>query len=144
MKKRIAKKRIGNYHWHLFHNQNFCVPKIGEIYEDCDGFNHICSKIDCNRLYFRKGSIIVGVTYYREDNSYFCSCVEPVLCRARTTEDIKKYWALDKLPQEFINEQRKLGWWTKIDDRRLEFVKNCGNCCDERGLPTKEWLSIKG
>jgi len=143
MKKRIAKKKMGNYLWNQSHNPNLCLPKISEIYEDCDGFNHIVSDMKLFHQQFQNGWVLYDASYIREDGHYFCGCMNLMLCPPRSPEEIRKYWKMDSYSQEYIDEQRNLGWWNEQSDRQLEFVKSGGIVCDEQGLPTKEWIALK-
>lgn len=142
MKKRLAKKRMRNYLWQLYNSKFLVFPEVDKLYQDCDGFNHLVKDIILYKRFYKKGWIVYDLDIIKENGYYFCGCMHGMLEPAWAAEKIQEFYSFKDYSQDYINHQRKLGWWTEKNDKQLQFVKSGGKVCNELGMPTDEWKTI--
>ena len=135
MKKRIAKKRV-RVPW------DFRGVEVGDLFHDCDGFNHEIARIERYIARYRRGWVVDDVILYREDGGTFCSCSEWALSEPRTPEEIVHYFT------ECWDEAtlaRNEGWSDMVADiRRMKSLWAQGiPICDERGLPSQALIKAR-
>ena len=109
MKKRLAKKRTG-FHWRRFQavkEGRLVLPVVGQICNDCDGFNHRVDKIEVEFESYSRGRIIANASYLKSDGNYFCSCLDPVLERAWTVKEIEEFHGYGSISDADVEERRK-------------------------------------
>lgn len=126
----------------------------GTIVCDCDGSNHVIKgwayqeESSLPRGFFQnmfnhwflkaniKGYTFDTPQYLFEDGRYSCGCpsgCDPAISR----EEIEAYCL--NVTDEYVEEQRRLGWWTEFSDRKRAHLKAGGHTHDERGILLPEW-----
>lgn len=108
---------------------------------DCSGRNHIVKDFAPRTGDFRWYSsggfhLETDVQMEFEDGRYSCGCgssPEPAISR----EEIEEAWK--SLSKEYIEDQRRLGWWTERNDKIHSCLMNGGHYVDERGVLLPEW-----
>lgn len=130
MKKRLAKKKLRHkpLGWH--NNEQLAKitallkrVKVGDLYNDCDGFNHRLGKIIVYSSQFSRGTVVKALEYLKENGSEFCGCTQ-YLQEAWTADEVRKYY------RDFTNDPDMQQWITP--ERRAK--ANGGHpICDEEG-----------
>lgn len=114
--------------------------KPGSLVNDCDGFNHrVSDDVGHGGLFhygFRGGSTFHIQQVSFDDGTYSCGCDgSPEAAKSR--EEIERFFG--EITQEYIKEQRTLGWNMDSSQRMYDTIKNGGHICDENGLILPEF-----
>lgn len=95
LKMRIAKEvyrniRVAGLNNFRLSHYNKYGWKVGDLANDCDGFNWRIGKIVpvyTTPYHFKRGKVLVDIEFYKEDGSMFCHISPPA-----TYEEIAAYW----------------------------------------------------
>ena len=127
--------------------------KVGDIVNDCDGFNHVIRGLSNNKdhltpldpqIDFLRDNHTSGVSvapwnipqYLFEDGYLSCGC--PTGCEpAMSREDIEEYFL--SMTDEYIAEEKRRGWWNANAQKRVDAVRAGRHLCDERGILYPEY-----
>lgn len=142
MKLRLAKKIL------RFDPRDVTLPIVGNVYNDCDGFNHRLTKATyvqssvCGFQNRKKGWFTNCPLYLKEDGHAFCGCTNIFLDEPSDPKDIQEEFS-NAYKNVNIEDWRAAGWWTEETQRICDFIVRGGRVCDDLGMPSKEFLDAK-
>lgn len=129
----------------------------GDVVNDCDGFNHKIialsgregwlhamdttgkNAIDALR-YSHSSGVSIALwnipQYLFEDERLSCGCSTG--CEtAFTRKEIEEYFL--SITDEYIAEQKRLGWWNEASQKKVDAVRAGHHICDEQGICLPEF-----
>lgn len=129
----------------------------GDMVNDCDAFNHRIIALsgregglhamdtsDKNAIEALRCHHTLGVSialwsipqYLFEDGRLSCGC--PAGCEtALTRKEIEEYFL--SITDEYIAEQKRLGWWNEASQKKVDAVRAGHHICDEQGICLPEF-----
>jgi hypothetical protein len=127
---RVAKRYYSGAHLRYL---LFMISTIGEVVQDCDGFNHRVKKPIVERLREGRNSKVIFFDRLEfDDGKWSCGCpagVDYPLSR----EEIERYWLAwckDPIGKEY---------WADFIDKIEPILSSGGHICDENGLLLAEF-----
>lgn len=139
-KKRLAKKYLGNRVFNMLFDNG--VPKVGDLTHDCDGFNHVITRVSIEYDQFKGVKIPYIQTYYsskyiadgltKEYEHPVCGCQGIGWQLPLSREEIES-WALSWAKMK--EQQIAGGWgWDPVCDTWAEIILSGGHIVCEKGL----------
>lgn len=145
LKKKLRQRGLGKYRskeirnlpkWKIDHYLYILSIVPGDIFNDCDGFNHRVADIvwiDCWAS-LHKGVPVLSIQFEREDGLLSCGCPSGP-DRPRSVRDIQKFYAGLVLDDEMVAKQKENGWWTDLLETMRKAMLNGDPITNEQGLP---------
>lgn len=108
----------------------------GDLVHDCDGFNHVVSKVPFyHTTMWTTNSIILDICQIEfEDGRLSCGCSPPE--KPLTREEIESYH------KSWYNEEKLKQWWEDftIHLKRYKALMSGQHICDENGILLPEFV----
>jgi len=135
--------------WAFSQDKRFTTLKIGDVINDCSGYNHVVKEITPKYLKVGKGHVLCDITF-TTDNGGRCSLtscgVEVNVSREIIEKRHLEYyetWVKGAGGQTWYGPEDTWTDQTRADmalaDRRAETLKSGGHICDEQGFLLEEF-----